>query len=44
VAVEGAVEGIAQPGEAGELLIDVGEVHGSILKQTNLDRDPLEAL
>jgi hypothetical protein len=37
VAVERAAEGIAQPGEAGELLIDIGLVHGSILKQTILD-------
>jgi hypothetical protein len=44
VTVQGAAEGIAQAGEAGELLIDVGGVHASILKQTNLDSYPLEAL
>src|ERR687897_1513758 len=36
VAVEGTAQGVTQASEAGELLIDVGEVHGSILKQMNL--------
>jgi len=37
VAVQGAAQRIAQPGEAGELLIDIGGLHGSILKQMILD-------
>ena len=37
VAVEGTTEGIAQPGEAGELLVDVSWIHTPILKQKILD-------
>jgi hypothetical protein len=37
VAVQGAAQRIAQPGEAGELLIDIGGLHASILKQMILD-------
>ena len=33
VVVEGLAEGVAQPGEAGELLIEAVVVHASILKQ-----------
>ena len=40
VAVEGAADGVAQPGQAGELLIDVRKVHTSILKQKILDSQP----
>jgi hypothetical protein len=38
--VQGATQGIAQPGEAGELPINVGEVHVAILKQMILDIYP----
>jgi hypothetical protein len=44
VTVQGATQGIAQPGEAGELPINVGGVHVAILKQMNLDIYPLEPL
>ena len=37
VPVEGAANGITQPGEAGELLVEVGGLHTSILKQKTLD-------
>jgi hypothetical protein len=37
MAVEGTTEGIAQPGEARELLIDVAGVHMTSLKQRFLD-------
>jgi hypothetical protein len=37
VAVEGAADGVTQAGQAGELLIDVVGVHGSILKQMIID-------
>jgi hypothetical protein len=40
VAVEGTADRVAQAGQAGELLVDVGEVHVSILKQTILDNHP----
>jgi hypothetical protein len=43
VVVEGPAEGVAQPGEAGELLIEVVVVvvtHASILKQKILDSHP----
>jgi hypothetical protein len=44
VAVEGTTEGIAQPGEAGELLINSARVHIHILKQILLDNKPTAAL
>jgi len=37
VPVEGAADGVTQAGQAGELLINVGKVHTSILKQKILD-------
>ena len=37
VPVEGAADGVTQAGQAGELLISVGRVHTSILKQKILD-------
>ena len=44
VPVEGAAERVTEAGEAGELLVEVGEVHGSILKQKILDIHSLERL
>ena len=38
--VEGAADGVAQAGQAAELLIDVRRVHTSILKQKILDSYP----
>src|SRR5215216_6406003 len=44
VPVEGAADGVTQAGQAGELLIDVGRVHSSILKQKILDSYPQSRL
>jgi hypothetical protein len=44
VAVQGAAERVTQPGEAGELLVDVTGTHAHILKQRFLDNKLLESL
>jgi len=44
VAVEGAADGVAQAGQAGELLINIRRVHTSILKQKILDSQPQSRL
>ena len=44
MAVQGPAEGVAEAGQAGELLVEVGWVHPPILKQRLLDNQPPTSL